>query len=104
MKGGRRQEPDEGGEASFVPFLLSLHFLEPRATVHWSLWLTQTQVPLGPSQVERQIQALLVEKLMKADTGEWNHLKTHSLTCMMADAGCQLAGPLAGTVGWNASM
>ena len=54
-----------------------------------------TLISCAPGIVSRHASALLREQLLRADAGSLNHLKTHSFSYMMVDAGCQL-GLLAG--------
>ena len=91
---------------NIIKIMLVLHTKISWASPHYyrhKHWLTLIELlPCVPNTmlstlftVSRQASALLMEQLLRADAGSLNHLKTHSFSYMMVDAGCQL-GLLAG--------
>ena len=71
---------------------LAIKIQKETKTLWRSQWLQLDADILCPWYSVQEASALLMEQLLRADAGSLNHLKTHSLSHMMVDAGCRL-GP-----------
>lgn len=86
-----RGEHERGSFSSALWLFLLLRL----GLLHRSQWLQPGTDDILHPWYSVQASALLMEQLRRADAGSLNHLKTHSLSHTMVDAGCQL-GLLAG--------